>query len=83
MHKLLNSLNLKIVLKSFTFCNNLLEEKPHTLFLGLFSWKQKQNKKPDLLTVIFTERIPRSFANPHPHWSLEYPHLFGGGEKKV
>lgn len=42
MRKLLDILDLKIVLKSFIFYNNLLEDNPHTLFLGLLSWKQKQ-----------------------------------------
>lgn len=83
MCKLLNSLNLKIGMKSFIFCNNLLEEKPHTLFLGLLSWKQKQNKKPDILKVYFHREDSQVFCQRHPHWSLEYCHLFGGGGEMV
>lgn len=66
MHKLLNILDLKIALKRFIFCSSLLGENPRALFLGLLSWKQKQNKKPDIRKVIFTERIPRSFASSPP-----------------
>lgn len=66
MRKILNTLNLKIVMKSFIFCNNLLKEKPHTLFLGLLSQKQKQNKKPDILKVIFTEGFLGLLPTPSP-----------------
>lgn len=46
------------------FYNNLLlEEKTQTLFPGLLLWKQKQNKKPDILKVTFAEH-PRAFASP-------------------
>lgn len=86
MHKLLNILDLEIALKRFIFCSSLLEENPRALFLGLLSWKQKQNKKPDIRKVIFTERIPRSFASsppPPPHRSLGCPHLFEREEEKA
>lgn len=45
--------------------------------------KKQQNKTPDILKVIFTKRILRSFANPRPHWSLDFPHSLGEGEEKV